>query len=248
MNKKQNLDDINKQLEKGEKGVPGWIYFLIGAFIVGFIFRYTIADTIRGNNKKKDDIKTIVWSEPYTIEYEEKGSGKLENTLTDNSIILDGVYYHLPCPIYRFIENGWLVDIAGNTNKLIVYTVPANTTKVVSLNKDNKEIKVVSVASPINEEVSVSESFVTGLSVFSWTDSELVLPRKVKIGTTRKEIEKIVKEEKLEYDKERLKNDDVYEIVVGIDDDKYDEYRIKLVLKEDKVEEIRVEIIYKINN
>lgn len=247
MSKKHNLEEINKELEKGEKGVPGWIYFLIGAFIIGFIFRYTIADTIRGNSKKKDDIKTIVWSEPYTIEYEEKGSGKLENTISDTSIILDGVYYHLPCPIYRFIENGWSVDIAGNTNKVIVYTVPPKSSRVVSLNKDNKEIKVVSVVSPNDEEVSISESFVSGLSVFSWTDAELELPKNIKIGTTKKEIEKIIKEENLEYDKEKLEKEDVYEITIKCDSDKYEEYRIKLALKEDKVEEIRVEVIYKIS-
>ena len=247
MRKKHNLEEINKELEKGEKGVPGWIYFLIGAFIIGFIFRYTIADTIRGNSKKKDDIKTIVWSEPYTIEYEEKGSGKLENTISDTSIILDGVYYHLPCPIYRFIENGWSVDIAGNTNKAIVYTVPPKSSRVVSLNKDNKEIKVVSVVSPNDEEVSISESFVSGLSVFSWTEAELELPKNIKIGTTKKEIEIIIKEENLEYDKEKLEKEDVYEITIKCDSDKYEEYRIKLALKEDKVEEIRVEVIYKIS-
>ena len=98
-----------------------------------------------------------------------------------------------------------------------------------------------------DEEVSISESFVSGLSVFSWTEAELELPKNIKIGTTKKEIEKIIKEENLEYDKEKLEKEDVYEITIKCDSDKYEEYRIKLALREDKVKEIRVEVIYKLS-
>ena len=244
MAKNKDIQEINKELAKGEKGVPGWVFILALAFIVGFIFRYTIADTLRGNKKKDDGIKTIVWSEPSTIEYEEDNPGKLGDSLSDKGILLDGVYYHLPCSIYRFVENGWSVDIAGNNSKEIVYTVSSSTTKVVSLTKNNKTVKIVSVISPCEEEVSISESFVTGLSIFSWTEVDIELPEGIKIGTNRKDIERIIDSEKLKYDEERLKKDNVYEIVIPESNDKYEEYRIKLVIEEDVVSEIRVEVIY----
>lgn len=246
MSKNKEIDKINEELAKREHGVPAWIFVLIIAFIIGFVFRYTIADAIRGNsNKKENDNNMIVWKEPYTIDFEEDNPGKLGDKLSDRGILLDGTYYHLPCPIYRFVENGWVVDIAGNNYKEIVSVVPKDLTKVVSMTKDGKTIKVVSVASPIDEDVSISESFVTGLSIFSWSDIEIELPKKIKIGSTKTEIEKIIKEEKLSYDEDKLKNDNVYDIIIEEDDDLYEDYEIKFNLKKNKVDQIRVEVYYK---
>ena len=237
---KNDLKDINKQLERPERAVPLWIFFLIGAFVVGFIFRYTLADMISSkmNNNKNDD------NQPSTIIYKDDNSGKLGTDLKDHSVILDGTYYYLPCPIYEFVENGWTIDVAGNNNKTIVYEVPKGTIKIVSMSKDGNEVKVVSVASPNNETVSISESFVTGFTIFSWSNVEIELPQKVKIGMSRKSLEKIIKDNSLNYDEDLLKDKDIYDINIDLDDEKYDKYEIKINMKNDKIDQIRVEVMY----
>ena len=246
MDKNNDLKNINKKLERPERAVPLWIFFLIAAFIIGFIFRYTIADMItnKTNNKKKEDKQTIVWKEPSTIIYKDDNSGELGKDLKDHSVILDGTYYYLPCPIYEFVENGWSIDIAGNNNKTIIYEVPKDSIKIVSMNKDDKEAKVVSVASPNDETVTISESFVTGFTIFSWSNVEIELPQKVKIGMDRNGIEKIIKDNNLSYDKDLLKEKDIYDINIDLEDDKYDKYEIKFNMKDDKIDQIRVEVMY----
>ena len=246
MDKNNDLKNINKKLERPERAVPLWIFFLIAAFIIGFIFRYTIADMItnKTNNKKKEDKQTIVWKEPSTIIYKDDNSGELGKDLKDHSVILDGTYYYLPCPIYEFVENGWSIDIAGNNNKTIIYEVPKDSIKIVSMNKDDKEAKVVSVASPNDETVTISESFVTGFTIFSWSNVEIELPQKVKIGMDRKGLEKIIKDNNLSYDKDLLKEKDIYDINIDLEDDKYDKYEIKFNMKDDKIDQIRVEVMY----
>lgn len=246
MDKNNDLKDINKQLERPERAVPLWIFFLIAAFIVGFIFRYTLADLIssKTDNKKNEDKQTIVWQEPETIIYKDDNSGKLGDDLKDHSVILDGTYYYLPCPIYEFVENGWSIDIAGNNSKTIVYEVPKGTIKIVSMSRDGNDVKVVSVASPNGETVSISESFVTGFTIFSWSNVEIELPQNVKIGMDRNSLEKIIKENNLSYDKDLLKEKDIYDIKIDLEDEKYDRYEIRINMKNDKIDQIRVEVMY----
>ncbi len=246
MDKKKEVAEINEELARRKGSFPFWIIILIVALVIGIIFRNPLANIFKNEKKPaNNDIYTIKWEEPSTLIYEEANSGKLENTLKDHSILIDGTYYHLPCSIYQFVKNGWTVDIAGNNSNELVYTIPADKTKVVALNKKDKVIKVVSVASPINEEVSISESFVTGLSIFSWSEFDAELPKGLKIGTKKEEIERLIKEEDLSYDVSKLKKDNVYEIIIENEEDLYEEYEIKLVMKDDIVDQIRVEVIYK---
>ena len=181
-------------MAESEEGKRKWwevvlpVVIIGTAFLIGFIFRYDFANYYKEHFGKKDAepasnvVHTLVWKEPSTLQYEEENEGKLLSTMKDHSVMIDGDYYHFPCALYHFVENGWDVDITGNSAKKAVYQVGDTADTVISLKKNGKEMKVVSVISPISDIVNIEEGFVSGFTAFLWDDISYEFPAKIELG------------------------------------------------------------------
>lgn len=248
------LDEINAQLNKTHaQKFPWWILIIVASFAIGFVFRYQIAnwmrDTFRHSEEKSEETEitpssghTFVWDEPEmeVLMHEDIGPGYLLDKMDDHAILLDGQYYHLPCPIYRFVQHGWTVNTAGNTKNEVVYEV-GDIPKIISLKKGDVELKAVTILSPTDNTVPIEDSFVTGLTIFSWNEVDFEMPKGLKIGMKKDTFLKTLEKDEVI---PATSTDDQVEIRFpkpswfG-----YSYYEITVKFKDDAVSQIRLELI-----
>ena len=251
---KTEIEEINEQLNKTHyTKFPWWILIIVGAFAIGFVFRYQIAtwirDTFRNTPEDVEPISpestsghTFVWDEPDTelLMYEDIGPGYLLDSIDDHAIILDEQYYHLPCPIYRFVQHGWTVNTAGNAKGEVIYDVDS-IGNVVSLVKGHTEIKAVTVVSPTEGVVPIEDSFVSGFTIFSWDQVEFELPKGIKMHMKREDFDKVVEE--AEVIPETNTEEKVVLSFPKPEWSGYSQYKLTVTFKNDEIDQIRIEIL-----
>ncbi|MBR2067417.1 MAG: hypothetical protein IJ875_04060, partial [Solobacterium sp.] len=188
--------------------------------------------------------QVIVWDEPSTLSEEEKWNESDALTFANRIVKIDGVKYKIPCALYRFIENGWSVDISGNNNHSIVYVATEQMDNFVSLTKGDKEIKIVSAVSPIDTQVMVDESFIGGFTIFSWTNVDVEFAKGLACGMAKEEVDNLLKEEKLDGNMLQKDGDNYQLTLEEKNGSKIKESIYQIKFKEDKVDQIRMEVRY----
>ncbi len=146
------------------------------------------------NDKKKAEIN-VDYTAPKDI----------GENFSDFIVKIDGDLFSVPAPVSEFVDKGWKIITADSDE-----TVKAKNYGRVSLQKNNQTMRV-SVMNYSESAADIEDCFVTSVKAGrNSTDLPIEIQKGIKIGTSKADVEKAIKDE--EYETEETSLYDYYDI------------------------------------